>query len=352
MANRHAALEDDSLARAGRDAQVGFLGLAEAVDQAAQDADPQRVLQVLHLVFDLGDDPLEVDIEPAAGRAGDDLGLGHAAVAGAQDVEAGRDLGDRVAQQRDADRVADAAQHDRADAGRALERAVLARARLGDADVGGIVALRGVLGVARDGRRHVAGLQADDHQVVAQPLGHLDIAQRAFDHGLGTGIAVLVDQVFLEASGIDADPHRDAFVPGLADDFLESLVAADIAGVDPDLVDGGLARGRRGVKASQRHPVVVVNISDQRDADPIADQLAGFDVFLLGDGHAHDLAAGFFQSLDLCQRCGDVERVGRRHRLDRDRMVAADDVIANTHLPRLVPLDGRRVGHRLVVLKS
>ena len=87
-------------------------------------------------VLDLGDDPLEVDVEPAAGRAGDDLGLGHPPVAGAEDVEAGGDLGDRVAQERDADRVADAPQEDRADARGALERAVLPRAGLGDADVG------------------------------------------------------------------------------------------------------------------------------------------------------------------------------------------------------------------------
>ena len=65
-------------------------------------------VSALHLRLDLGDDPLQVDVEPAAGRAGDHLGLGHAAVAGAEDVEAGGDLGHRVAQERDADRVADA----------------------------------------------------------------------------------------------------------------------------------------------------------------------------------------------------------------------------------------------------
>ena len=41
--DRHAPLEDDPLAAAGGDAEVGLLGLAEAVDQAAEDADPQRV---------------------------------------------------------------------------------------------------------------------------------------------------------------------------------------------------------------------------------------------------------------------------------------------------------------------
>jgi len=62
MADRHASLEDDSFARSGRDAQVGFLGLAKSIDQAAQDTDPERVFQVFHLVFNFGDDALEVDV--------------------------------------------------------------------------------------------------------------------------------------------------------------------------------------------------------------------------------------------------------------------------------------------------
>ena len=155
------------LAGAGGDAQVGLLGLAEAVDQAAEDADPQRVLQVEHLGLDLGDDPLQVDVQSSAGRAGDDLGAGDAAVAGAEDVEPGGDLGDRVSQQGDADRVADAPQNDRADACGAFERAILARAGLGDADVGRIIGLAGVLGVALHGRGHVAGLQRDDDVAIA-----------------------------------------------------------------------------------------------------------------------------------------------------------------------------------------
>ena len=135
------------------------------------------LVEVRHLGLDLGDDPLQVDVEPAAGRAGDDLGLVHPAVAGAEDVEARGDLGDRVAQERDADRVADPPQHDRADPRGALERAVLPRAGLGDPDVRRIVALRGEQGVALDGRRHVARLERDDDLAVAERLGRLDVTR-------------------------------------------------------------------------------------------------------------------------------------------------------------------------------
>ena len=66
--------------------------------------------------------------------------------------------------------------------------------------------------------------------------------------------------------------------------------------------------------------------------DPVADQLGGLDVLLLGDGDADDLAARLFQAEDLRQRLLDVEGVGRGHRLHPDRVVAADDVIANSPL--------------------
>ena len=104
------------------------------------------------------------------------------------------------------------------------------------------------------------------------------------------------------------------------------------------------------VETGQRHPVVVVNIGDQRDLDPVADQLGRLDVFFLGHGHADDLAARLFQSQDLRQRLLDVEGVGRRHRLHPDRVFAADDVITDTHFPRLVPLDRCRISHRWYVL--
>ena len=156
--------------------------------------------------------------------------------------------------------------------------------------------------------------------MVAELLGHLDVPQGALDHRLGAGEAVLVDQVFLQAARVDADPHRDALVARLADDLLEPLLAADIAGVDPDLVDRRPARRRDRVQAGQRHPVVVVDVGDQGNVDPVADQLGGLDVLLLGDGDADDLAARFFEPVDLASVCVDVERVGRRHRLDPDRV--------------------------------
>ena len=82
-----------------------------------------------------------------------------------------------------------------------------------------------------------------------------------------------------------------------------------------------------------------MNVRDERDLDPVADQFGRLDVFLFGNGHTDDLAPGLFQAHDLGQRLLDVEGVRRRHRLHPDRVFAADDVIAHTYFTRLVPLD-------------
>ena len=80
--------------------------------------------------------------------------------------------------------------------------------------------------------------------------------------------------------------------------------------------------------------------------DPRRISVAGLDVFLLGHGHADDLAPGLFEAVDLGDRLLDVEGVGRRHRLDPDRVVAADHMVAHADFARLVPGHRRAVGHR------
>src|SRR5262249_25522075 len=87
VADDLAALEDDALALAGGDAQVCFAGFARAVDDAAQDADldgglatREALVQVLHQLF-------QVDLDAAAGRAGDQLGLADAALGRLENIE-------------------------------------------------------------------------------------------------------------------------------------------------------------------------------------------------------------------------------------------------------------------------
>ena len=112
--------------------------------------------------------------------------------------------------------------------------------------------------------------------------------------------------------------------------------AADVAGVDADLVDGMVERG-------QGHLVVEVDVADERELDALLDLAKHRGVLRLGHGDADELAAGLFQAVDLRDGGLDVVGVGRGHRLHPDRVVAADDDVADGDLAGLVPA-GRGAG--------
>ena len=65
----------------------------------------------------------------------------------------------------------------------------------------------------------------------------------------------------------------------------------------------------------------------------------------LGHGDADDLAAGLFEAVDLGDGRLEVVRVGRGHRLHPDRVVAADDHVADPDFAGLVPLERVLISH-------
>src|SRR5262249_51217772 len=137
-----------------------------AVDHAAEHAHLDGRLAARQALLQVGNDLFEVDRQPAAGRAGDQLRLAHAPLCRLQDVERRRDLWYRVAQQADADRVADAVQQDRRQTARGLGDRVRRLAGLGDADVRRVIRLLGVQAVRLDRGEHVARLQRYDQVVI------------------------------------------------------------------------------------------------------------------------------------------------------------------------------------------
>ena len=119
---------------------------------------------------------------------------------------------------------------------------VRSAARLGDAEMQRVVAGLGELLVGRDGQEDVGRLHADLELVEVVILQDARVVERALDHRLGAGLAVLLEQVLLERAGIDADAHRAAVVLGGLDDLAHALGAADIAGIDAQA--GGARLGR------------------------------------------------------------------------------------------------------------
>ena len=270
---------------------------------------------------------------PQVGQA-IDLRFADAALRRLQDVEGGGDFRHRIAEQADADRVADAVEQDRRQSRRRFRDRIGRLARFGDADVRRIIAKLREEAIGFHCGRHVARFQRHDHVVVAFRLGDFDVANGAFDHRGRAGESVLLDQFALQAAGVDADAHRHAALFRLADHLAEAVVAADIAGIDANFVD-------RMIEGRQRHLVIEMDVADERDADLLADLGQGGGVFRLGHGDADQFAAGLFEALDLCHGRRDVEGVGRRHRLDANRIVAADGQVADHDLARLMTGLGR-----------
>ena len=207
-----------------------------------------------------------------------------------------------------------------------------------------VVAARGEQPVDVDQVAHAADLGADDDPVVAQAglLGELGRAQRALEHRLDHHVArvarlgqagVLVHQLgqdgLVERAPVDPDADRLVVVDGDLDDRREVLVVAlgaDVARIDPVLGQQG---GRLGVVDQQLVPVVV-EVADDRHVDAeaadLADHLGHGRGGLIGvDRDPDQLRAGMRQPCDLDGGAIRIGRVRVGHRLDDDRMGAADE---------------------------
>ena len=174
------------------------------------------------------------------------------------------DFVDAVLGERDADGVADAVGQQRADADGALDPAILAVARLGDAEVERVIPVgpeleqpRGEEPVGVDHHLGVARLHRENEIVVAVLAGDARELDRALDHA-GGRVAEAVHDAVGKRAVVGADAHGDAALLADIDQRLEGLVDAgefllvlvvgvfadgeflfvgEVAGVDADLLD-------------------------------------------------------------------------------------------------------------------
>ena len=104
---------------------------------------------------------------------------------------------------------------------------------------------------------------------------------------------------------------------GQLDDFARLLRVANVAGIQAQLRDARFDR-------RQRHLVIEVDVGDDRDRRTVDDCRQAGRVGRILDRDADDLAAFHRQAVDLLERLVGVGRIGGRHRLHGDRMIAAD----------------------------
>ena len=247
----------------------------------------------------------------------------------AQDVP--RRLGFRhgVARQADANRVADALRQQRADANCALDCPLPRQTRLGHADVQRIIAaLRRQL-VGGNRQAHVRRLHGQHNVLEADFLQHPRVIQRAFHQPLGARLPVLRQNILLNRPGVHTDANRDVVRLCRRRQFPNVRFAADIAGIDAQLVDAVFRRGNG--KA-----VVEMDIRHQRHGRAVHQRADGAGAILVVHADAHDVAARFRQGANLPKRRLCVARVGVRHGLHPDRVVSAQRQVADANHSRFV----------------
>ena len=234
-ADRLAAAEQHAFALAARDPDVAVARLAGAVHDAAHHGDLQRLADPEYGALDPARQPHAVPFAAAARRAGYDLDVILFQPAGAQDA-LGRDhFLDGVVRQRDAERVADPVQEQRADADAALDDAALARARLRHAQMQRMIRPLREHPIRLDRERHGGSLDGDDDvadSVLFQPR---HVEQGALDESARRP-AVFLQMFALDAARVGAHAYGDAVRPHAVRHPPDGGLPADVAGIDADLI--------------------------------------------------------------------------------------------------------------------
>ena len=179
---------------------------------------------------------------------------------------------------------------------------------------------------------HVARLHRHLELVEIVILQQLDMIERAFDQRFGAGLAIFLEQVLLEAPGVDPDADRAAIGLGGADHFGDPLRGADIARIDPEA-------GRALVGGFQRALVMEMDVRNDRHLGSARDLVEMPGRFFGGAGDADDIGTHFLAAADLVDRRSHILGRGVGHGLDADRRIAADRDLADHDLAALAALD-------------
>src|SRR6185369_2934949 len=251
-----------------------------------------RRLDVLQPLFQRFDGADHVETLARAARAGDDT---HAAAADAEPLEdfvANANLFLGLRRQRDPNRVADPGPQQRADSDCRLDGSSDQPAGLGNPEVKRAVDLLRELLIGRNRKEYVRGFDRDLVLAEIMVLEDSDMVERALDQSLGAWLAIFLQEVLLEASGIDPDADRAAVRLRCGNDLLHALLGADIARVDAQARGSGVGRLKRSF-------IVKVDVGDDRDPGCANDLLERGGAVGGRARHADDVGARILAAADL-----------------------------------------------------
>ncbi len=223
---------------------------------------------------------------------------------------------------------------------------------------------RGEQPIRLDHHFRVARLHRENELVKLQAARDAGKLQRALDHA-ERRVAVAVHDAIAERAVVRADAHGDAARLAQLDQRGEALpdslelrqILLVAVFTHRELFRVGVVAG---IDAHFFHPPsrlhrrvgLEVNVRDERHAATALEQ-ASLDVLQIPRvlhrrrGDAHDLAADRGQLERLCDGCLRVHRVACDHRLDANRIEAADGDISHAHHARWAAEKNERIERRL-----
>src|SRR4029077_4419242 len=97
------------------------------------------------------------------------------------------------------------------------------------------------------------------------------------------GTAVLLQQIFLQGTGVDADANRNLTFGSELDDFFDAPTGTDISRIQPETSDSLLER-------NQSKLIVEGDVGNQRDANLLLNSSQLFRRFTDRHGHPDNVA--------------------------------------------------------------
>lgn len=164
--------------------------------------------------------------------------------------------------------------------------------------------------------------------IVAEFFEDAHVAEGRLDHGLGGRVAVFLEKLLFQGTGVDADADGYQPFPGRCHHLFHLPPFTDIAGIEAQAVNSPLQH-------LQGEFVVEVDVGNDWDGALALDGAQGLGGCHVGDGAADDFTARSRQGVDLGQGGGRIPRIGVAHGLHRAGGIAAHRYVPHPDLSRL-----------------
>ena len=177
---------------------------------------------------------------------------------------------------------------------------------------------------------NIRRLDTDDDVMEILLLQHPHLVHGALHDTFRSHSAVLLHQIFLQRSAVDADPDGHMIMLCRIHHLLQVLRTADISGVDPDLV-------RPMLHGTDGKSVIKMDIRNDRDMDPFPDLIESIRCRFRIRRAPDDLTSRLLQCKDLGHRSLHVTGLRICHGLDRDGIFSSDRNIPYLNHSGLMP---------------